>query len=179
VSDGILIVCCRRELGDYLKGLVAGEIPGMHELALSCADARRRISVEDFAAVLVVGRLRDGSGVELAADIAQDGKGSVLYVAERGDVFDAHDALDGTGVTILSRPLPKEALINTVRLVLRVEETGGTVEKAKLMLIKYKHFSEPQAHRYLQKLSMDRRLPREVAAQYVIKAIERELGGQT
>lgn len=178
MGDGILIVCGQRDLGEYMINLIASEIPGMHTLSLSCADARRKTSVNEFAAVLIVGRLRDGTSIDLASDLTQNGCQRVMVVAERSELCDAHEALDGTGATILSRPLSKSALIQTIKLVICVEETGGTVEKAKLMLIRSKNFSEPQAHRYIQKLSMDKRLPREVAAQYVIKAIERETGSR-
>lgn len=178
MGDGILIVCGQRDLGEYMMNLIASEIPGGHLLSLSCADTLRKTSVGEFAAVLIVGRLRDGTSVDLAGDLVQNGCQRVMVVTERSELCDAHEALDGTGATILSRPLSKSALIQTIKLVIRVEESGGTVEKAKLMLIRLKNFSEPQAHRYIQKLSMDRRLPREVAAQYVIKSLEHEFGSQ-
>lgn len=175
MSDGILIVCGQHDLGNYLIGIVTSAIPGRHILSLSGADARRKTSLSEFSSVLIVGKLPDGTSIDLALDLSSQEYPNIMIVTERGELFDAHEALDGTGVTILSKPLSKDALLQTIKLILKVADSGGTVEKAKLMLIQHKNFSEPQAHRYIQKLSMDKRLPREVAAQYVIKAIEREL----
>jgi response regulator NasT len=173
----MLIVCGQRELSEYLSGIITAAVPGRHTVALSGADARRRTSLSEFSAILIAGRLSDGLGLDLALDLAHGGCTGIMVVTERSELFDAHELLDGTGVTILSKPLTKDALLQAIKLILKVGESGGTVEKAKLMLMQHKNYTEPQAHRYIQKLSMDKRLPREVAAQYVIKAIERELSG--
>jgi DNA-binding response OmpR family regulator len=177
LSDGMLIVCGQRNLGEHLLNMIASTIPGRHVTALSGADARRRTSLSEFSAVLIAGRLPDDTSIDLALDLTHKGCSVVMVITERDELFDTHDALDGTGVTILSKPLSKDALLQAVKLILKVTEGGGTLEKAKLMLVAHKNFTEPQAHRYIQKLSMDKRLPREVAAQYVIKGIEREQSG--
>ena len=178
MSDGILIVCGKRELGEYLINIISTAVSGHHMVALSGADARRKTSLSEYSAVLIASRLTDGPCLDLALDLAHNGCTGVMVVTERSDLYDAHEMLDGTGVTILSKPLTKDALVQAVKLILKVSESGGTVEKAKLMLMQYKNYTEPQAHRYIQKLSMDKRLPREVTAQYVMKAIERELNGR-
>lgn len=177
MSDGMLIVCGQRELSEYLSSIITSAVPGRHTIALSGADARRRTSLSEFSAILIAGRLIDDASLDLALDLARDGCNGIMVVTERSELFDAHEMLDGTGVTILSKPLTKDALLQAIKLILKVGESGGTIEKAKLMLMQHKNFTEPQAHRYIQKLSMDKRLPREVAAQYILKAIERELGG--
>lgn len=177
MSDGILIVCGQHDLGEYLQSIITSAVPGHHILSLSGADARRKTSLNEFSAVLIAGKLMDDTCLNLALELSQRGCAGMMVVTERSELFDAHDMLDGTGVTILSKPLSKDALLQAIKLILKVSESGGTIEKAKLMLIQHKNFTEPQAHRYIQKLSMDKRLPREVAAQYVIKAIERELSG--
>ena len=109
--------------------------------------------------------------------MSQSVEGNILYLTDRNELLDAHEALDGTGVTILSAPLTKSSLIQSIRLVLRVAESGGTFERAKLLLVQQKGWSEFQAHRYIQRLSMDKRVPRELAAQLVLKALEREANG--
>ena len=176
LGEGILIVCGQLNLCNFLLNLVSSAIPGPHVKALSGAEARRKTSQSEFAATLIAGRMADGTAIDLALDFSRSGSSGVMVVTERDELFDAHDALDGSGVTILSKPLSKDALVQSIRLILRVAEGGGTVEKAKLMLITHKNFNEPQAHRYIQKISMDKRLPREIAAQLVIKSIEQELG---
>lgn len=175
MGEGILIVCGQPDLSDYLIKLVGSVIPGRHIAALSGAEARRKAAQSEFQAVLIAGKLSDEPKIDLALDLAHNEISGIMVVTERDELYEAHESLDGTGVTILSKPLPKEALLQSIRLIICVSEGGGTLEKAKLMLMNYKNFNEPQAHRYIQKISMNKRLPREVAAQMVIKSIEKEL----
>jgi DNA-binding response OmpR family regulator len=173
MSDSILVVCGQRGLGEQLIGLISAAIPGKHLLVTSGAEARRKIGSSEYKAVLVAGKLPDETILELAESLAAGGSSGIMIMVERDVLYDAHESLDGTGVTILVKPLTKDALIHSIMLIVKVKEGGGTLEKAKLMLIQYKNFTEPQAHRYIQKLAMDKRLPREVAAQMIIKAFEK------
>lgn len=175
MSDGMLIICGQREFGRNLLTIISSAIAGSHSLTGSGAEARRRLSLNEFAAVLIAGKLPDEPGLDLALDLAQDGILNLIYITDRNELLDAHEALDGTGVTILSTPLTQNSLTQAIRLVMRVSEGGGTFEKAKLMLVQQKNWTEPQAHRYIQKLSMDKRMPRDLAAHLVIKALEREI----
>lgn len=174
MSDGLLVVCARRDYAAQLVAMVSSAVPGSHLVALSGAEARRKTGRSDFAGVLIVGRLADESGLDLALDLADQGAQGVMLLVERDALLDAHEVLDGTGVTILARPLSRDAFLHALQLVVRVREGGGTLDKAKLMLIQQKNITEPQAHRYIQKLAMDKRLPRDVVAQLVIRELERE-----
>ena len=174
MMDGLLLVSARREFAEQLLQMIQTAVAGSHAIALSGAEARRRTGGTEFAGVLITGRLPDESGVDLAYDLASSGCQGVILICERDALLDAHEALDGTGAVILARPLTREALLNSLKLVVRVREGGGTLDKAKLMLIQMKNFTEPQAHRYIQKLAMDKRLPREVAAQLVIRTLEKQ-----
>lgn len=177
MSDGILIVCGQRSFGEFMADLLSEIIPGPHVIAVSGAEARRRTSQSEFPAVLIADRLPDESATFLAYDLAEKGCAGVMVIIDRNALQDAHEALDGTGATILLKPLSKEALRQSVKLVMRLTEGGGTLDRAKLMLMQMKNCSEPQAHRYIQKLSMDRRIPREMAAQLIIKALKKEAEG--
>ena len=173
MGNGMLIVCGKREFGEQLCRIVSSAFPGCHSVAGSGAEARRKTGQAEYECILIAGGLRDENGTDLAYDLTAAGCRSVAMLTDRQSVCEAHEALDGTGVTILVMPLTKDALIHSLRLLTKFRESGGTLEKAKIMLMQLKNFTEPQAHRYIQKLSMDKRLPREVAAQLVIRALEK------
>ena len=175
LSEGVLVVCAQHTFRDMLCGLITSALAVRPATAVSGAEARRKTSLSEPDAVLIAGKLPDESALDLALELADGGTHGIILVAERNTLYDAHEVLDGTGVTILVSPISKDALMQAIRLVMRVTEGGGTLDRAKLMLVQHKGWTEPQAHRYIQKLSMDKRLPREVAAQMVMKAIEREL----
>lgn len=170
----MLVVCGQRDFCKNLCKLIASSVAVHPEVATSGAEARRITSMKEMGAILLAGKLPDENALELALELAEGGVSGVMIVIDRGALFEAHEVLDGSGVTILANPLTKDALMQSIRLVLKVSEGGGTLDRAKLMLVQRKGWTEPQAHRYIQKLSMDKRLPREMAAQLVIKALKRE-----
>lgn len=175
MGDGMLIVCGQRKFAGQLLAILSGTVAGSHAVAVSGAEARRKTGMSDFEAVLISGRLPDEDYLGLAAELALGGCKGVIVVVDRNSLYDAHDVLDGTGVLILAQPLTKDALQHAVQLMVKAQVGGGTLEKAKLMLMQYKGWTEPQAHRYIQKVSMDKRLPRDVSAQLIIRALEKEL----
>lgn len=174
LSEGVLVVCAQHTFRETLCGLISSALAVRPATAVSGAEARRKTSLSEPDAVLVAGKLPDENALDLALELAENGMHGIILVTDRNMLYDAHEVLDGTGVTILVSPISKDALIQAIRLVMRVTEGGGTLDRAKLMLVQCKGWTEPQAHRYIQKLSMDKRLPREVAAQMVMKALERE-----
>jgi two-component system, response regulator PdtaR len=179
LGDGMLVICSQRELAEQLVSLISSASAGVSSIATSGAQARRQTSLTEFDAVLIAGKLPDETANNLAIGLADNGVKRIIVVVDRVNLVDAHEMLDGTGVTILSKPLTKDALVQTVKLIVKVGSgAGGIFEKAKLMLVQQKNWTESQAHRYIQKLSMDKRLPRDVTSQYVIKALEREKGEQ-
>lgn len=137
-------------------------------------------SLTEYEAVLIAGKLPDETAIDLAIGLAANGVKGIMIVVDRTSLGDAHEVLDGSGVTILAKPLTKDALTQAIKLIVRVGYgTGGIFEKAKLMLVQQKNWTEPQAHRYIQKMSMDKRLPRDVTSQMIIRALEREKSAHT
>lgn len=178
MGDGVLLVCGQREFGEKLLPIISSAIPSVNSMAVSGAEARRKTSLTEYAAVLIAGRLPDETTSDLAIGLSENGVNGVIIVVDRANLVDAHEMLDGTGVTILAKPITKDSLTQAIKLIVRVGVgKGGIFEKAKLMLVQQKNWTEPQAHRYIQKLSMDKRLPRDVTSQYVIRALEREKSG--
>jgi len=178
LGNGLLLVCGQQEFAAQLLSIISLALPGAHFTVASGAQARRETSFIEFEAVLIAGRLPDETPNDLAVGLAENGVKGIIIIVDRGELADAHETLDGLGVTILSKPLTKEALTQAIKLIVRVGDgKGGIFEKAKLMLVQQKNWTEPQAHRYIQKLSMDKRLPRDVTSQYVIRALEREING--
>lgn len=179
LGDGMLVVCSQRDFAAQLISIISSVLTGMHSIAASGAQARRQTSLTEYDVVLIAGRLPDETAADLAVGLADNGVKRIIIIVDRANLADAHEMLDGTGVTILAKPITKDALTQTVKLIVRVGSgEGGIFEKAKLMLMQQKNWTEPQAHRYIQKASMEKRLPRDVTSQYVIRALEHEKDGQ-
>lgn len=179
MGDGMLVVCSQRDLAQQLISIISSVLTGVHSTVASGAQARRQTALTEYSVVLIAGRLPDETALDLAIGLADNGVKRIIIVVDRVELADAHEILDGTGVTILAKPITKDALSQAVKLIVKVGSgEGGIFEKAKLMLVQQKNWTEPQAHRYIQKTSMEKRLPRDVTSQYVIRALEREKGAQ-
>lgn len=176
MGGGMLLVCSNKNTAQQLTAMISSVLPGIHSTAFSGAQARRQITLTDYSVVLIAGRLSDETAPRLAAELSYENVCPVVIIVDSAEVDVAHDILEGLNTTILTKPIKKDTLLNTVRLAAKLGSgEGGIFEKAKLKLVQQKGFTEPQAHRYIQKISMEKRLPRDVTAQMIIKALEREL----
>lgn len=172
----MLLVCSNNNTAQQLAAMIFSVLPGIHATAYSGAQARRQITLTDYSAVLIAGRLSDETAPRLASELCYEGVCPIIIIVDSTEFDNAHDILEGLDVTILTKPIKKDTLLNTVRLVAKLGSgEGGIFEKTKLRLMQQKGWNEGQAHRYIQKISMEKRLPRDVTAQMVLKALDREL----
>ena len=157
--------------------------------AHSNSEARRRIAETAFDIVLINAPLPDDFGMRLAIDICT-GSGAGVLLMVRSDQFDdVYARVVGYGVLTLSRPTSMQMVAQNLRILCatrermrRMEEKQTAVEekideirlvnRAKWLLIECLGMTEPEAHRYIEKQSMDRRVSKREVAQAVIKTYQ-------
>lgn len=148
--------------------------------------AQRLINERDFDLVIVNSPLPDDSGIRFLLDTSERFGSTVFVLLVRADVYsDIYDKMTAHGVLMLSKPMSQATLtaclqwIETIisRLVtaekksLTLEEKMAeirTVNRAKWLLIEQKGMTETQAHKYIEKLSMDRGAPKTVIAEEIL-----------
>ena len=153
-------------------------IPALAEAGageISCAydgqRAREALSSGEYALAF----LADGSA-SLARELAACSRAGILLPLAEERMPEA-EGLARAGVFVLPRPLTRTALDTAVRCATAMyyrlngaaaenERLRGKlnetrmVSRAKLALIRYLNMSEAQAHRYIEKQAMDRRISR-------------------
>ena len=157
--------------------------------AHSNSEARRRIAEAAFDIVLINAPLPDDFGMRLAIDICT-GSGAGVLLMVRSDQFDdIYARVVGYGVLTLSRPTSVQMVAQNLRILCatrermrRMEEKQTAVEekieeirlvnRAKWLLIECLGMTEPEAHRYIEKQSMDRRISKREAAETVIRTYQ-------
>ena len=157
--------------------------------AHSNSEARRRIVETTFDIVLINAPLPDDFGMRLAIDICT-GSGAGVLLMVRSDQFDdIYARVVGYGVLTLSRPTSVQMVAQNLRILCatrermrRMEEKQTAVEekieeirlvnRAKWLLIECLGMTEPEAHRYIEKQSMDRRISKREAAETVIRTYQ-------
>ena len=152
----------------------------------SVSEARRRIVETDFDIVLINAPLPDDFGMRLAIDICTNSGAGVLLMV-KSDLFnDIYAKVVSYGVITLSKPTNLQMVTQNLRILCAIRERmrqmqarQATVEekieeirlvnRAKWLLIECLSMTEPEAHRYIEKQSMDERISKREVAENIIK----------
>ena len=152
----------------------------------SVSEARRRIVETDFDIVLINAPLPDDFGMRLAIDICTNSGAGVLLMV-KSDLFnDIYAKVVSYGVITLSKPTNLQMVAQNLRILCATRERmrqmqarQATVEekieeirlvnRAKWLLIECLSMTEPEAHRYIEKQSMDERISNREVAENIIK----------
>lgn len=155
----------------------------------SIGDARRLFFNKGFDLVLINAPLPDDFGESLALDICDKSEASVILLTQSELYNDVYFKTSYSGVLVVEKPISKENLRRILNLGCATKERMNrfmkkqtTVDekieemrlanKAKWLLIDRAHMTEPEAHRFIEKKSMDERIPKREVAEKIIKQFE-------
>ena len=156
----------------------------------SISQARRLTLETPFDLVLVNSPLPDGGGLPFCIDVCADSESGVLLLVPGEDYEETYYEALPHGVMTLSRPVTREVLSHSLRLLCAVRErmrsvgkAHATVEekmeelrlmnKAKWILMERRGMKEDEAHRAILRRAMEQRQSkREVAEQIIRSAAE-------
>lgn len=155
----------------------------------NAAEARRAALLRPYDIFIINGGLIDEVGNELAANLAETFDCGGIYIDDYNKIDMFSDELAVYGVLSLVRPITKSVLADMVRLVMvantRVRELKAQNEKlnaklddlkyisrAKIALVQSLGYSEEQAHKFIEKKSMDMRITRRQVAMDILKTYE-------
>lgn len=173
---------------DNLKELLnmtsAIQITALH----SCAEARRILMERSFDLIVINAPLRDESGENLARKIAATG--TIVILVVKSEYFNEVSAIcENDGVLTIAKPINKIVFNYALTLaksaqniMKRVQsenrklkqkiEDIRIVDRAKYVLITHLNMSEQNAHRYIEKQSMDMRTSKRVIAESILKTYQ-------
>ena len=152
----------------------------------SVSEARRRVVDTEFDIVLINAPLPDDFGMRLAIDICTNSGAGVLMLVKNDLFNDIYAKVVGYGVITLSKPTNLQMVAQNLRILCATRERmrqmqarQATVEekieeirlvnRAKWLLIECLSMTEPEAHRYIEKQSMDGRVSKREVAESIIK----------
>ena len=155
----------------------------------SVSEARRRVVDTEFDIVLINAPLPDDFGMRLAIDICTNSGAGVLLLVKNDLFNDIYAKVVGYGVITLSKPTNSQMVAQNLRILCATRERmrqmqarQATVEekieeirlvnRAKWLLIECLSMTEPEAHRYIEKQSMDARISKREVAENIIKTYQ-------
>ena len=185
----VLIVTASERFTDSIMPLLPMTDYWPVQTASSVAEARRWLADTEFDIVLINTPLPDDFGMHLAIDICTGSGAGVLLLVKNDHYNEIYSKVVRYGVITLSKPTNRQMVAQNLRILCatrermrRMEEKQTAVEekideirlvnRAKWLLIECLGMTEPEAHRYIEKQSMDRRVSKREVAQAVIKTYQ-------
>ncbi len=188
----VLIVAGSPQAAATYTQLITQIQPGLSvRHAASGGEARRLMAQESFGVLLIQTPLPDTFGVDLAKDAARGTAGIMLATSSRLEK-ELTQKLQPHGIFVFSPSITRKTFEGSVLLLLalhfRLEKSTPTteamqeklrdirmVDRAKCYLIQYEKMTEPEAHRHIEKLAMDQRLPKRQVAEDILRRYHVEL----
>lgn len=150
------------------------------------SSAKRALLEGTFDIVIINSPVLDDIGVRFAIDAATKTNASVLIMVKPEIYDETHFKVLDYGVFVLSKPISQAAIVQALRWLsagrerLRLFEKKSLsledkmaeirlINRAKWALMENLQMTEPEAHRYIEKQSMDRGMTKKSMAEEIIK----------
>lgn len=183
----VLLVCTSKKGVETMSGLLGSD----HETipADGAASARELLGKQNFGIVILDTPLKDGGEAGLACDLSET---DCFVIALTGDKTDEKtiQAVTSSGAYIIHKPFRREVFVQAVEIAgvfagrlgalgdekktfyeTKISELN-LINRAKCTLIHYLGLTEQQAHRFIEKQAMDRRMTRREIAEGILKTYE-------
>ena len=187
--DSVLLISSRNKGVEVLSALLKAAGITAVSTADSGSMARRMLIQNEYDLVLINAPLSDGTGEDLAMEIARNTLSGVLLFVRNEMADHISEKVENDGVLVVGKPLMKPLFYQALRLAqagrrriaglkdenIRLKnqiDEIRLVNRAKCVLIEYLKMTEPQAHRYIEKQAMDLRLTRREIALNILKTYE-------
>ncbi|MGM9563523.1 MAG: ANTAR domain-containing response regulator [Faecousia sp.] len=183
---GVLIVSAAENLNSSLAGLLPESRFSPVRFAANISAAKRILLEKAFDLVIVNSPLPDDAGLRFAIDICSEKNGVVLLLVRSELYLATCGKVEEHGVYVLPKPTTKPVVAQALdwmiatRERLRKQEKKAVsledkmqeiriVNRAKWMLIEHLQMREADAHRYIEKMAMDRCVSRRQISEEIIK----------
>lgn len=157
--------------------------------AASGSEARRLMQSMEYALIIINAPLTDEFGHELSITMAENTSAGIILLCKADIADDMADKVGDYGVCVIPRPMNRTMLYQSLRLVeatrsrmLRLKRENSKlmvkideirlINRAKCALMQYLKFTEPEAHRYIEKQAMDTRATRKEVALRILSMYE-------
>lgn len=155
----------------------------------SGSEARRMIPDSDYALIVINTPLADEFGHDLSVKAAENTSAGIILICKSDISDEVSDKVGDYGVCVVPRPVNRAMLHQSIRLVsatrsrmlglkrensqlmVKIDEMR-LINRAKCALMQYLKFTEPEAHRYIEKQAMDTRSTRKEVALRILSTYE-------
>lgn len=184
--DSVLVVSPSEKSANFLVESLNSISCNKVTVTNSCSESRRLLLERDFDLCIINSPLLDESGEKLAKDIATNFTSQVLLLVKMDFYDDISAEVEDFGIATVGKPINKNLFWTTLKLLkasynrvqkMQIENTKlnqriqdiKIVDRAKCILISNEYLSEEQAHKYIEKTAMDKRVSKREVAEDILK----------
>lgn len=189
--ENVLIVSYTEKSITFFNDLLTRNLYTEIIAAQSCDEARRLMLERDFDLCIINSPLVDEFGTEFALQTVSNAICQVIFLVKNEHYDEICSKLEDEGVFVIAKPINRQMFWNALKianaahsrlsrlshenqLLVKKLEDVRVVDRAKCMLIQHFKMTESEAHRYIEKQAMDKRVTRRQVADTIIKNIENE-----
>ncbi len=172
-----------------LRGVIPDDVCQLSYLSATAKETREILTSSPVDIVIINAVLPDGSGAELATELAESTMGILLFCGK-----DVYEEISGKmadrGVMTLCPPISGKTLHTAIIMLIAVTARLSSMERknqslqdkmtdirrvdrAKWLLIQHHNMTEQDAHYYIEKQAMDTRLSRREVADSIIRTYDK------
>lgn len=181
----VMIVSAQPKFNEAVTSLMNERRHYRYEIRQSVSAAKRSLSDASYDILIVNAPLPDEDGVRLAIDRSSSGSCAVMLVIKSEYYDEMFERVSSYGVFTLAKPSSRQLVTQafdwlesaseklsrlkkkSVSLEDKMQEIR-IVNRAKWALISKQGMTEEQAHRYIEKLAMDRSVTKRTVAEEII-----------
>jgi response regulator NasT len=150
------------------------------------AIARRFVSEQEFDLCIINAPLVDEFGDNFASEISFDSLCQVILVVKEDKLEETRSRVEDAGVLAISKPFTKDVMWNVFKIALAsynkivrlknsnkelklaIEDIKRT-DRAKYCLIEFEKLTEEEAHKYIERTAMNRRINKRIVVDEILK----------
>jgi len=187
--DSVLVVSSTDKSQDFLSEFLRAHDYSKITAVKSGGEARRLLNQNDFDLVVINAPLRDESGEDLSLMVTEISLAGVILLVKSEIADEVSAKVEDFGVFVLPKPLSRQMFFQALKLMAasrnrllglqnenvrlqRKIEDIRLVDRAKCVLIQHLNLTEAQAHRYIEKQAMDRRITKREVAEGILNTYE-------
>ncbi len=185
-ARSILVVSSNENAKKYINEFLGDKLSNNITNAQSGSHARRELLKKSFDSVVINAPLCDEFGNELALYISENEISGIIFIVKNEIYEQTAYELEPYGIAVLPKPLNAHLLYMCYNITMaayeklqRINKENEKLEKkideirivnkAKWTLIEYCSMSEDEAHRYIEKESMNSRQSRRAVCDKILK----------
>ena len=181
----VLVVSSSEKFIYTIKKLFSPDVIDMIDFVSNTFLARRMILERSYEIVIVNNPIASGDGIDFSIDIIESYNVGVILFTSSESYHEVFDKTHELGILTISKPASTDTFIQVFRLLCSTRERIHNldekrvsfnerleiirlVDEAKIKLIKYAHFSEDEAHKYIERQAMQFRITKKQSALMII-----------